>query len=206
MRTDGIRGHVCPANRRFSACRQCPRMSARARAAAPVSYPPLVAELRNRQHPLDIILADRPRANRARSYSLAWPILLDARPAPQRRRPPVLLSEAAGATVRKPSQAKTRGRGGAMSALLWTGSSPRSFSKRRHPLTNATRPRVGQTPTAPRTPRRRSGGRSRAGSERGTGTSTGSRRRPDRAGRREEGQALQRFQRSATSSSVADDC
>jgi hypothetical protein len=45
----GTRGHVCPANRTFAACRPCPRMPARAQADVPVSYPRAVVYFPNRQ-------------------------------------------------------------------------------------------------------------------------------------------------------------
>jgi hypothetical protein len=44
-----IRGHVWPANSRFSACRQCPRVTARAQADVPVSYPRRVVCFQNRR-------------------------------------------------------------------------------------------------------------------------------------------------------------
>jgi len=44
-----IRGHVCPANPLVLMCRQCPRVSARALAGVPVSYPWRVVSFPNRR-------------------------------------------------------------------------------------------------------------------------------------------------------------
>src|SRR4051794_20177392 len=44
-----IREQACPANRTLAPCRQCPRVTWRALADVPVSYPRVVGRLLNRQ-------------------------------------------------------------------------------------------------------------------------------------------------------------
>src|SRR5205823_4671202 len=67
----GIRDHVFPANRQFEMCPQCPRVSARAQADVPVSYPQRVVCSQNAQRRRASVAVHRRSANLA-LVAIAW--------------------------------------------------------------------------------------------------------------------------------------